>query len=201
MKYIGYFSNNYDCRNRQSCSGEDVGAKIEFDSLEDLYKFAICIATDEPSWDDYLEEWGYEEGELSVQDLEDTVADQDIGDGSPFLFYATDEDGNVVYDLGALEGWGDEPAYRLEGPEADFGYYGMDDYHPVPNKVLATYVLQDINGDSEDEDDDWDEEDDEEYIKNTINYLLNKEKVAGLDKEERAELQELIDEYGYPNED
>lgn len=203
MKYTGYFSDNSDCANRRPWTGTDSGAAIEFETLEDLYRYAILIAYGRTTWQEYLDDEELEE-DLTLEELEEAVEGLGIDDGSPFLFYATAENGNVIYDIGAVDGWGDEPAYRLEGEEADF--CGLDDIE-IPHKVISAYVLQEDDEDDDDwddEDEDWDDdaedgdEDMEENEYEYLKYLLRKEKTTALDSEERREMQELLDKYGQP---
>lgn len=155
MKYFGYFTDNYDCAMRQPASEDETAIKIAFNSLEDLYMFGLALYDDEEDISEYEN--------MSREELEEANASADLGFGSPFLYYAEDENGNVCFDAGLTnEEDFDVPAMHLDGYEKDEeDFHGNLNIDGIPIKVIKAFCPYNLE-DLDDEDDDWDEDYDED---------------------------------------
>lgn len=135
IKYYGYFTDNHDCAMRQPASEEEEAAKIEFNSLRDLYMYGLALYDGEESVEKYKN--------MSLEELENANAALDIGFGAPFLYYAEDENYKVCFDIGLLKGDSYVPAMHLDGhpdeEEAFDGYLDID----VPHKVIKVFCPYD----------------------------------------------------------
>ena len=147
MKYFGYFTDNYDCAMRQPLSGEDAAAKVVFDNPIDIFKYALALYNNYSTWAKVVKDYELDEDALkTVDDWRELWENEvDYGFGAPFLYYAEDENGNVIFDSGYLNGGDyDEPDMVLDGEETKFD--GNLNIKDIPHKVEKIFYAFDPEG-------------------------------------------------------